>query len=362
MFPDGLSRRLIQVGRRLVSQVDADILVGPRAEEQGFWFGSGNICRDRDGSLLLCGRYRNGGDSRVGLEAGTRGAELAVFRSADGGESFQHVVSLCKDDVAPQGRQVVSIEGSCLRRTDAGLELYVSSEKRLDYPDSVQEFQKPGTGIWSIDVLRASDVQGLAAAEPEPVLCSDEPCRLHVKDPVVFDLDDHTFMIYCWHPFSWTSSNTGVAEMRPDGSFTDCTDVLLPRGPAWDVTVCRVTARLALPGVGVLAEMPPVSLYFYDGAECFHDHGATGRPRGYSCEEIGGLAAGLDTQFPALTRLSVEGPLFCSPYGTGCSRYVSVYEGEQGYVATWQHSRPDGSQPLVVNRVSMAEVADILSA
>ena len=367
--------RLAEAGRLLVCQERAQVLVQPRAAERGFWFGAGNICRDApgiasasretwrrhaDGSLVLCGRYRNGGDARAGIAAGPRGAELALFRSRDGGASFGHVLSLLKRDVSPDGEEVLSIEGACLRRTGEGVELYVSSEKRRQYPAEVRDFQKPGTGVWSIDVMSARTVEALAGAEVRPVLRSEEPAWLHLKDPVVFDMGGRAWMIYCAHPFNWTSSNVGLAQRRPDGSFADCARSILPRGPAWDVAVCRVTARLALPGAGVLARGPAVSLYFYDGAECMHEHGAGGRPRGYSCEELGGLAAGMDAEFPGLERLSEGSPLFVSPRGTGCSRYVSVFEGDDAYLVTWQQSQADGSQPLVINRVPKAELARLL--
>jgi len=360
MFSQEIVRRLTEVGRRLVSQENARVLVPPRAAEPGFWFGGGNICRDADGSLLLCGRYRNGGDARVGVEAGPRGAELAIFRSSDGGHTFSAIVSLLKRHVAPPGQEVLSIEGSSIKPTATGLELYVSSEKHCDYPCAFRESQKKGTGIWSIDVLRAANVGALDRAEAEPVLSSTEPGGLHVKDPVVFDLSGRTWMVYCAHPFGWTSSNSRVAERANDGRFVDCGRALLPRGPVWDVAVCRVTGRLPLPRAGVLADHPPVSLYFYDGAECIQDHSKGGRPRGYSCEEIGGLAAGFDGDFPDIARLTLDRPLFVSPHGTGCSRYVTAFETEEGYIATWEQSQPDGSQPLVVNRVPHGGILDML--
>jgi hypothetical protein len=362
MFGDDLAERLVAVARRLVPAEGAQLLVEPRAAEQGFWFGGGNICRDADGSLLLCGRYRNGGDSRSGIEAGPRGAEIAVLRSTDGGERFEHVLSLLKPDVAPEGREVLSIEGCCLRRTESGLELYVSSEKRADYPDRLRGFQKPGTGVWSIDVLGAPSVEALAEARPEPVLAPGPPAWLHVKDPVLFELGGSTWMTFCSHPYSWTSSNTGLARQGADGAFQVVSWGILPRGTVWDVAVTRVTARLRLPAAGVLREGGPVALYFYDGAECMHDHGRGGRPRGYSCEELGGLAAGRDGEFPRLERLSVERPLLVSPHATGCNRYVSAFEDDERYVLTWQRAAPDGSQPLVVNRVPRSEVAALLGA
>ncbi len=361
MLPDHVREALTRVGRVLMDQRAARVLVPPRAPEPGFWFGGGNVCAGSDGSLLLCGRYRNGGDSRTGIEAGPRGAELAVLRSTDGGDTFQPALSLLKEDVAPAGEEVLSIEGSCLRRTAAGLELYVGTEKRRDYPDALREHQKQGTGVWSIDVLRADHLAGLASARAVPVLRSDLPARLHVKDPVVTDVGGRVRLLYSCHPFSWASSNTGLAELRDGAAVVEGAD-LLSRGPVWDVAVCRVTERLPMPAAGVLAGWPPTSLYFYDGAECMSRHGSGDVPKGYSCEEIGGLAAGVDDEFPQVERLSVEAPLFVSPHGTGCSRYVSVFEDEGGYLVTWQQSQPDGSQPLVAHQVLKADVAAALDA
>ncbi len=360
MFPPGIVGALRKVGARLVDQGEAVPLIKPRADEKGFWFGGGDICRDHDGALLLCGRYRNGGDSRVGIEAGPRGAELAVLRSTDGGRSFEPVVSLLKQDLAPEGTKVLSIEGASLHPVEDGIELIVSTEKEAPYPERFRSFQKPGTGVWSIDVLRADTAEALSSARPEPLLSEDHPARLHVKDPIAFDIGDESFIIYCHHPFSWTSSNTGLARRNADGTCTPICPDLLPRGPVWDVAVSRVTARLPLPQVGLLADLPSVALYFYDGAECIHDHSDAGRPRGYSCEEIGGLAVGLDDEFPQLERLSVDSPAFVSPHGTGCSRYVSVFDAGEEYLVTWQQSQPDDSQPLVVNRVPRHEIVAIL--
>jgi hypothetical protein len=139
----------------------------------------------------------------------------------------------------------------------------------------------------------------------------------------------------------------------------------LPRGPAWDVAACRVTCRLPVPRVGAFADLPPLSLYFYDGAECLrplpaHRHAAS-RPRGWSCEELGGMAYGFDRAFPRLHRLSRLAPLFVSPEGTGCSRYVSVLTEEDGSLyAIWQRSVASRAQPLFGHRLSAARVRALL--
>jgi len=356
------AERLIRIGRLLVNQERAKVLVEPRAREVGFWFGGGNIARAPDGTFWLVGRYRNGGDARAGIEAGPRGAELALLRSDDGGETFRPAFSFLKKDLTSASEEVVSIEGSCLYVGRTGAELYVSSEKERPYPARVCGSQKPGTGVWSIDVLCAQSVEQLRDATPQPVLLSDDPCWLHVKDPMVFDLAGKRTMIFCSHPYSWSSTNTGYAwRSGRKGIWSNRSWSIMPRGPAWDVAVFRVTGRLPLPAAGVLAGRPRVSLYFYDGAECIHDHGGS-RPKGFSCEEIGGLAAGPDREFPQMDRLSVEAPLFVSPHGTGCSRYVSVADAGDHYLVTWQQSQPDRSQPLVVNRVPKREVEALLTA
>ena len=238
----------------------------------------------------------------------------------------------------------------------------MSSEKLRSYPAQVAHFQKPGTGVWSIDVLSAPTVEALAEAQARPALRNDDPLWLHVKDPVVFELDGQAAMLFCSHPFSWASTNAGYAEqMGPAGTWEVLDWSVLLRGPAWDVAVTRLTCRLALPMAGMLPRGSQLSLYFYDGAECIHDHGGS-RVRGYSCEEVGGLAVGWDEQFPALEPLSLEEPLFVSPHGTGCSRYASVFDAGDFYIASWQQSQPDLSQPLVVNRVPKSDVIAVLTA
>ena len=97
-----------------------------------------------------------------------------------------------------------------------------------------------------------------------------------------------------------------------------------------------MTEKLSIPKIGHFADVPDLSLYFYDGAECLRpldqNPEAAKRPRGYSCEEIGGLAWGWDEEFPKLRKLSVDFPFFISPHGTGCSRYVSATFIEDGSV------------------------------
>ena len=358
---------LVNLAKALVDQEAAKVLVAPQQDADGFWFGSGNIIEPELGRFLLCGRYRNHGDSRTGTGAGARGLEFAIFEGSSPSGPFTKIRSFSKQDLSRSNAPVVSIEGGKLFPGPSGLEMIVSTEKGIDYPESLASFQKPGTGVWSIDRIAAADVESLDSTTMTEVQSSSQGATLHIKDPVVFESPTGgTALMYCSHPFGWSSSNTGLA-VRGEGSdaFELQTDTVLERGATWDVACTRVTDRLAVPQVGLLADLPPLSLYFYDGAECLRsldeNAKAVSRPRGYSCEELGGLAWGWDAEFPKLQRLSVDFPLFVSPHGTGCSRYVSTLKTQGGIMATWQQSQSARSQPLVGNFMDAAAVESRLA-
>ncbi len=360
--------KLIAFCRALIDPHAAEVLVEPLKRASGFWFGGGNLVEAPSGDFYLTGRYRNVGDSRTGLEAGTRGVELAVFQSTNRGRSFEKVLSFSKADLSPEGHPVLSIEGSALHITEEGVELFVSSEKaNLAYPEDLSSFQKPGTGIWTIDRLTAPSVPGLAEATVAPLLASNDPRFQHVKDPVIHVRDDGTTVLgFCTHPFNWASSNSGYC-LRRKGTITFDPPVYMSfqRGYTWDVAISRITAYLPVPTLGTFREAPPWLLAFYDGGESMrqykeHAH-AVRRPRGYSCEEIGGVAVVSRATLATVDRLSKYLPMFVSPEGTGSNRYVDVLETDDGFYATWEQSQADHSQPLVMNVLSREAAREILS-
>jgi len=363
------SEKLTALAAALIDQDAARILVEPLERSTGYWFGGGNVIRDRDGAILISGRYRVYGDSRTGVHSGERGKEAAIFRSESFDGPFEKVASFSKAELSYPDREVVSIEGVALHLTVEGIEFFVSSEKDIPYPDHIAKFLKPGAGVWSIDRLSASSLANLCPSSLEEVIPAGlhEPARLHTKDPWPFDLPNGDLVLgYCTHPFSWSSSGTALA-LRKKGStsYETITNDLLKRGPVWDIAAARVTERLAIPKVGVFANTPDLSLYFYDSCESLRqldeNPRAVSRPRGWSCEEIGGIAVGDDTDLTKVQSLSIEAPLFISPYGTGCSRYVAVLADESGLFATWQQSQDDLSQPLVGHFLPMERVREILA-
>jgi hypothetical protein len=356
------------LAKTLVDQNKAETAIPPLENAPGFWFGAGNMVEDPVGNFYLCGRYRNAGDSRTGIAAGARGAELAIFRSRDRGTSFEKILSFSKNDLGYGGREVLSIERCWLLPTDRGVELFVSTEKAgLPYPKGFEEFQKPGTGVWSIDHIRAPSVEKIDPSTIQALLQGSDPRYCHFKDPIAY-LDDrgNTVMMFSTHPFNWASSNTALT-VRPAGreQFGPIDHTFFPRGFTWDVAASRICGVLQVPRAGIFKAAPSTYLYFYDGAEGMRDleeHGkAVKRPRGYSCEELGGAAYSRADIFPRIERLSTTLPFFVSPDGTGCSRYTTALQTEEGVYTTWQQSQPDLSQPLVMCFTSRKQIGSVLT-
>ena len=281
-----LEDRLARFARRLVDQQAARVIIEPDLREQGAWFGGGNLVEDSSGSMFLVGRYRNPGDSREGTAQGKRGFALAILQSDDRGKSFRELHRWGKQDLAPSNGQVLSIEGSALNCTSDGVELFVSTEKSWPpYPADLKQFQKPGTGVWTIDRVFADTIKQLPGSAVTNVVCSQDPRWLHVKDPFVYaDKNGDDFLLFCTHPFCWTSSNTAFTIRRKDAKeFLDPDFTFFPRGFTWDVAMTRGTCVLKVPQVGAF-ENRHVTLMFYDGGESVRnldEHAAAvSRPRG----------------------------------------------------------------------------------
>ncbi|NJL92487.1 MAG: hypothetical protein HC915_01575 [Anaerolineae bacterium] len=135
--------------------------------------------------------------------------------------------------------------------------------------------------------------------------------------------------------------------------------------PPGDVAATRITDVMPLPAEGVFAGEDPHWVAFFDGAESLRRQDenprAKFRPRGYSCEEIGGAMIATQPDLADAQRLSRLAPWFLSPHGTGSSRYASTLVTQEGIWATWQQAQPSGAQPLVGHFLPMARVIDLLS-
>jgi len=360
-----LENKIEQFALALINEEKAQIIVSTNEPASGFWFGGGNMVEDKEGNLYITGRYRNFGDSRTGLDLGDRGLELGIFQSIDKGKTFSKIHSIMKVDFP---NKVLSIEGTALNITPEGtFELFISSEKtEYSYPKELEKYLKQGTGVWTIDVITAPTIQELTIDKIKPVIHCTDAQFIHVKDPFIYNsYSGDRYLLFCTHPFNWSSSNTGYLKRKEQElSFEEPVWEFFKRGYTWDVAMTRGTCILDLPQIGMFKDNS-TSLFFYDGGECVRNieqhNKAIKRPRGYSCEELGGLAYIQNHNLNNITRISKNSPLFLSPYGTACSRYVSVLTTKDGMYATWQQSQKDCSQPLVMNFLSTEEINSLLS-
>ncbi len=359
-----LSTKLKDFALALIDEEKAKIVVPCNEDTTGYWFGGGNMI-EHNGNLYISGRYRNSGDSRTGLELGDRGSELAIFESTDKGKSFHKIHSIFKKDLPGE---VLSIEGTAMNVNSEGeIELFVSSEKlESSYPAHLEKYLKKGTGVWNIDIIRAKTFQELTADKTEEFLFGTDSQFIHVKDPFYYKAGNgDEYLMFCTHPFNWSSSNTGYMKRKPNSNeFEKPVMYFFAKGHTWDVAMTRGTYVFDMPKVGVLKDQD-ISLVFYDGGECVRNmdehEGAVKRPRGYSCEELGGLAYTQNYDLHSVSRVSIDEPLFLSPYGTACSRYVTVCQTADGIYAIWQQSQKSKAQPLVMNFLDNDQIAKLLS-
>ncbi|MFU8793576.1 MAG: exo-alpha-sialidase [Acholeplasmataceae bacterium] len=350
---------LHRIAQTLVNQEKAKIIIEPKKRSDGYWFGGGNMV-EIDDALYVVGRYRNYGDSRLGTALGDRGCELAIFKSVDEGKSFVKVASFSKEDLSVGERKVVSIEGSALYYDGSKVELFVSTEKTNLVPEGeLGDYVKPGTGVWSVDVIKGTSIEALDVSSMETVIEGEDVRHFHIKDPFIYKHKNQNMMLgYCSHPISWASSNSGYLMRDKNNGWQPPVNNFFARGEVWDVAITRVTSIVDI-------DKTPYSLVFYDGGESLRqldEHSqAKKRTRGYSCEEIGGVGFCEDNDINAIERLSVLTPSFLSPFGKRTSRYVNVLKTVKGYYVTWQQSQEDFSQPLVLNFVPHEVVNKIIN-
>ena len=150
-------------------------------------------------------------------------------------DDFQKVLSFSKEDLS-HTEEVVSIEGVSLipdSTSDTGFEFIISTEKKSAYPKNLINFQKPGTGVWSIDLLQSENgLDSFKLDEMSTIARSEKGSTLHYKDPVAFTSNDgHTHIVFCHHPFSWSSSNSGLLTRKKNqASFDLISENILERG------------------------------------------------------------------------------------------------------------------------------------
>ena len=249
-----------------------------------FGLAPGNIIEPEPGRYLLCGRYRNHGDSRTGTGAGARRLEFAIFEGTTPTGPFTKIRSFTKQDLSRPEAPVVSIEGGKLFVGSSGVEMIISTEKGIACPEALGSFQKPGTGVWSIDRIGAASIEALDSATMTEVQSSGEGATLHVKDPVVFDSPASGTALMFVRTRSAGRVPTPAWPSAVRGASSCCRHT-----PCWNAEQRGTLPVRASPIAwlchrwALLAGLPPLSLYFYDGAECLRsldeNAKAVSRPR-----------------------------------------------------------------------------------
>ena len=298
-------------------------IVQPPGEGPGFWAGAPSAAHDAaEDRFLLCYRLRRP------LAEG-RGYRCVIAASADG-VAFEEIWAVSSAEWGTP-----SIERSALVRAPEGWRLYVSS---VD----------PADNRWRIDLLSAPRVEGFAASERREAMTAASTRTEGVKDPVVWLQDGATWMLIPYGPATGADLSaqhatgnlfatgrhphpTALAVSDDGARFRWLGDAILPGAPgAWDSGVARASALIRRGDIWSL---------FYDGR--------TGHGDIY--EDRTGLAVSGDGRH--FTKVSLDGPLLASPWGTGCLRYLSILQRPESTLYYYECCRPDGSHELRLNVV-----------
>ncbi|HSV74125.1 MAG TPA: hypothetical protein VLH79_10235 [Chthonomonadales bacterium] len=200
-------------------------------------------------------------------------------------------------------------------------------------------------GRWRIDVMEAPSPDQFCVARRRPVLTAASTGTEGVKDPVIY-LSGGLYYLYASIATALSGADHGADALHATGdvfatgllrSATALAisqdaerwhwagEVLSPRPGAWDAYAARITAVWPS-GPGYLA--------FYDGSQSVEDN----------YEERAGLACSADLR--TWHRVSLDGPVARSPWGTGSLRYVEVVGEGRDRVALYELCLPDGSHEL----------------
>ncbi len=269
-----------------------------------------------------------GGPSAV-VADGTILLAYRLRRPVGRGRGFANVVAGWTPENGPAPLAVVhrerhdaeSLERPCLLRNGShSWRLYISCAT-------------PGSKHWRVDLLEASDIQGLPDAVPVPVLPGS--ATLAVKDPVIA-VDDSG-----WH--LWASCHP-----LEDPDATDRMTTRYARSPDGVVWTWHGTALAGTPGTwdarGVrFAEV----LRLDDGYLAFYDGRASAAE---NWEERTGAAVADSLAGPWK---ALPGPVFVSPQGGGGLRYLSAVPDPAGGLRLFYESATaDGSHELRTQLVS----------
>lgn len=300
----------------------------PPGSGSGNWAGAPSALQS-DGRFYLSYRLRRP------LTEG-RGYTTRIDESLDG-VRFHNIWAASKEDFAS-----TSIERSALVKTlEGNYRLYVS------YVDGIKN-------RWLIDMLEADNPANFDPKTRRTVLDPDDINSEGVKDPWVA-LIGRTYYMFASHgPRSTLAGETNEKALHGTGNifttglvahptglatsadgvhFRWLGDVITPgRAGSWDSNVARMSCMFYI---------PPVFNIFYDGRTS----------KGDVYEDRTGLAT--STDLLTFHRVSVDGPILKSPWGTGALRYMDVVPLGDKLYYYYECCRTDGSHETRVNIVDL---------
>jgi len=261
-----------------------------------------------------------------------RGYQCRIAKSEDGFR-FSDIWSAPKDAFP-----TASMERACLRRCPGGVwRLYLG-------------FVDPEDSRWRIDMLEAESPEDFRIGQRRPVLTASSTATEGVKDPWLTHLGGRWLMFVSCAPAltrpsaqqlqalhtsgdafatGISRSATGLA-VSSDGTEWEWMGLVLDVGAGWDAYAARLTCLL---------HAPQGEFAFYDAAGNLRDN--------YE-EKTGLLSARTDPDATGLflERLSLQGPVLASPWGSGSLRYLdAVHVGDQIFFY-YECARADGSHEL----------------
>jgi hypothetical protein len=311
---------------------EALIAIAAPGTGPGFWAGGPSAVAADDGFYLACRLRRPLGRGR--------GYAVAIAYSRDGVHFGDPIAVIGKEQMDTESLERPEL----VQLPDGRWRLYLSCATT-------------GTRHWRVEAAEAAHPSEFDVRQRVMVLPGD-PRKRAVKDPVIQFHGGQWHMWVTVHPLAdpdETDQMTTEYATSPDGiAWTWQGTALSGRPGEWDSRGTRVTAVRwdADTGTGTAASAGGVGVGVGSGARsgarsvtAYYD-GRASAAENY--EERTGVAVGAEPAALLATSAPGDGPAACSPYSTGCLRYLDLVDLPEGKTRLYYElAQPDGSHALV---------------
>jgi hypothetical protein len=309
----------------LFDPAQGETIIPPAGEGAGYWAGAPSVLYDRDTARFYL-------SYRLRKPRPVRGGECYIAESRDG-LSFHTIWGSTKEAFDSP-----SVERFSLTRGRNG--------KWLLYPSYVD----PADNRWRIDMIVADSPAAFDPAQRQKVFTASDVGAQGVKDPWVMVVNGLYTMLISYavsmevatghqaqmhatadiYNTGLTLSSTALAVSGDGRNYVWEGDIFPPRAGGWDAYAARL---------GCLVPTAQGWLGYYDGAAAVEGN----------YEERTGLVQSWDLRH--FHRLSTQGPMLVSPWGSGSLRYLDAVVFDDEIYFYYEMCRPDGAHELRLNRV-----------